>query len=123
MYSTADVITAALSGVLVILLVAIAVRAWLRSRVTPGEKERRRRTMLLASGKMGDANLLDLHDGVVVYSYAVRGVEYTASQDISALQQYLPATFAPAGNIAVRYDPRNPANSIVLAEDWTGLRA
>jgi hypothetical protein len=22
----------------------------------------------------------------------------------------------------VRYDPRNPANSIVLAEKWSGLR-
>jgi hypothetical protein len=23
----------------------------------------------------------------------------------------------------VKYDPRNPANSIVLAEQWSGLRA
>jgi len=23
----------------------------------------------------------------------------------------------------VRYDPKNPANSIVLAESWTGLRS
>ena len=26
------------------------------------------------------------------------------------------------GPVAVKYDPRNPANSIVLAEEWSGLR-
>jgi len=41
--------------------------------------------MLFSTGKMGDANLLDIRDGLLVYSYAVRGVEYTASQDISGL--------------------------------------
>jgi hypothetical protein len=121
-YTTADRITAALLGVLVILLAMIGVRAWRRSRISPDEKERRRRVMLLSTGKMGDANLLEIQDGLLVYSYAVRGVEYTASQDISRLRLFVPDDIASLGPIGVKYDPRNPANSIVLAEEWSGLR-
>ena len=123
MYTAADGITAALLGVLLVLLAVIGVRAWRRSRVTPDEKERRRRMVLLATGKMGDANLLDVHDNLLVYSYAVRGVEYTASQDISRLREFLPAGLTSiAGPVVVKYDARNPANSIVVAEEWSGLR-
>ena len=123
MYTAADGITAALLGVLLVLLAVIGVRAWRRSRISPDEKERRRRMVLLATGKMGDANLLDVHDNLLVYSYAVRGVEYTASQDISRLREFLPAGLTSiAGPVVVKYDARNPANSIVVAEEWSGLR-
>jgi len=122
-YTAADGITAALLGVLLVLLAVIGVRAWRRSRISPDEKERRRRMVLLATGKMGDANLLDVHDNLLVYSYAVRGVEYTASQDISRLREFLPAGLTSiAGPVVVKYDARNPANSIVVAEEWSGLR-
>jgi hypothetical protein len=121
-YTTADGITLALLGVLVFLLAAIGVRAWRRSRITPDEKERERRVGLLAGGKRADANLLDIQENVLIYSYAVRGVEYTASQDISRLKMFLPEDVASLGPICVKYDPRNPANSIVLAEEWSGLR-
>jgi hypothetical protein len=122
-YTAADTITAALLAVLIVLLVALGVRAWRRSRISPDEIERRRRLMLLAKGKMGDASLLDFRENLLVYSYAVRGVEYTASQDISKLKPFLPDEIASlAGHVSVRYDSRNPANSIVLAEDWSGLR-
>lgn len=120
---TADAITAALSVVLVVLLAIIGIRAWLRSRITPEEIERRRRCLLLATGKMGDANLVDVHDDLLVYCYAVRGVDYTASQDISKLRQFLPDNInSLSGHVLIRYDPRNPANSILLAEEWSGLR-
>ena len=122
MYSAADIVTAALLGALVVLLLAIGVRAWRRSRISPDEVERRRRLMLLAKGKLGDASLLDVRDNLLVYSYAVRGVEYTATQDISRLRRFLPDEITSlAGHVMVRYDARNPANSIVLAEEWSGL--
>jgi hypothetical protein len=100
----------------------MGVRAWLRSRISPDEKERRRRLMLLSAGKRGDANLVEIREGLLIYSYLVRGVEYTASQDVSKLALFVPGDVASLGAICVRYDPRNPANSIVLAEEWSGLR-
>jgi len=80
--------------------------------------------MLLHVGKMGDASLVDVRDDLLVYSYAVHGVEYTASQDISKLREFLPERVDTlAGHVLVKYDPRNPANSLVLAEKWSGLRS
>lgn len=78
---------------------------------------------MLSAGQVGDANLLEIRGDLLVYSYAVRGVEYTASQDISSLQAFVPDDVALLGHILVKYDPRNPANSIVVAEGWSGLRA
>jgi hypothetical protein len=118
----AEGITAALFCVLLVLLTAMGVRAWLRSRVSPDEQERRRRRMLLSTGKMGDANLVEIRDDLLVYSYDVRGVQYTAWQDISELKAFVPGG-VPVGHISVKYDPRNPANSIALAEEWSGLRS
>jgi hypothetical protein len=118
-----DAIAAALVAAGLALLIAVGVYLWRRSRVSPDEIERRRRQLLLATGKMGDANLLDFHDHVLVYSYDVRGVEYTATQDVSRLTEYLPESLElMAGPVIVRYDARNPANSIVLSEEWSGLR-
>ena len=77
---------------------------------------------LLSAGKLGDANLVDIHDDLLVYSYAVSGVEYTASQDVSKLKMLLPDDLASLGHIAMKYDARNPANSIVMSEEWSGLR-
>ena len=71
-------------------------------------------------GKMGDAMLLEIHDGQLLYSYDVRGVEYTASQDVTCLP--VPADLSNAPALSVKYDPKNPANSIVVAEEWSGLR-
>ena len=69
---------------------------------------------------MGDARLMDIQKEALLYAYSVRGVEYTASQDVSHLPERVPPTVS--GSAAVKYDPRNPANSIVVAEEWTGLR-
>jgi hypothetical protein len=96
---------------------------WKRSRISPQEAERRRRSALNASGKMGDATLLEVREDLVFYSYDVRGVEYTASQDVSTLRDLLPEDpSAVNGVVYVKYDSRNPANSMILCEEWSGLR-
>ena len=53
--------------------------------------------MLLTGGKMGDANLLDIHENLLVYSYAAHGVEYTASHDVSRLKPFVPGDVASLG--------------------------
>ena len=120
--SAAGTVTLLLAGVLALLGGILGYWAWKRSRVTPEERERRRRARLAATGKMCDAALVDMREELVLYSYSVRGVEYTASQDVSQLSAYLPSEKPITAVVAVRYDPANPANSIVISERWSGLR-
>jgi hypothetical protein len=114
-------------GAIVVVSAAIwwLVRNYLRGRPTPDEVERRRRGVLHREGKMGDGEIVDVEtsSASIVYSYSVAGVTYTASQDMSALQSWLPPdVMTMVGPVSVKFDPRNPANSIVLCEEWSGLR-
>jgi len=121
-FTASEAVSLSLAGVLVVLLALLGYRKWKLSRITPEERERLRRTALVSHGKMGDANLVEIRDSLLFYSYDVRGVEYTASQDVSSLMEFVPDELALTGPISVRYDAKNPANSIVLAEKWSGLR-
>lgn len=111
-----------LAAVVVALLAGFGYRAWKRSRITPEERERLRRALLVGRGKMGDAVLVEVRDDLLFFTYSVRGVEYTASQDVSAMRDRVPQDLTSIGAVAVKYLPENPANSIVVAEDWSGLR-
>ena len=95
----------------------------LHSRITPEEMERRRRLSISGRGKLADGEIIDFEGAAIVYSYSVRGVGYTAAQDVMALAALLPEDrMSMIGPAQVKFDPRNPANSIVLCEDWSGLR-
>jgi len=122
-FSAAETLTIALAIVLLVLVSIMGYRAWRQSRISPQERERHRRTALVQTGKISDATLADVREDLLIYSYAVRGVEYTATQDISTLKELLPVDLAAIGPVSVKYDPRNPANSIVVAEQWSGVRA
>jgi hypothetical protein len=123
LFTTALIVTALLLVALAAIVGILAYRSWQRSRISPEAQERQRRSTLVAFGKMGDATVLEVRGDLLLYSYAVRGVAYTASQDLSALQAYLPPVMtAVVGPVLVKYDARNPANSILLAEEWSGLR-
>ena len=121
-FTAADGVILALAGVLAIIGALIGYRAWKNSRISPQERERIRRSHLVATGKMGDATLVEIREQHLFYAYIVRGVEYTASQDVSLLLERVPPDLTEVQTVAVRYDPRNPANSIVVAEHWSGLR-
>jgi hypothetical protein len=121
-YGPAEFISLALGAILVALAGALGYRTWKASRITPEEIERRRRAELVALGKTGDALLVEFRDPFIFYSYDVRGVEYTASQDVTLLRDRLTGDLAELGPVSVKYDARNPANSIVVAEEWSGLR-
>lgn len=120
--AAADLVTGALLGLLLAIGVLLIVRKY-RRRPTPEELERRRRSALAATGKMGDAWLVDIQGMVLIYSYDVRGVRYTASQDAAPIQPLLPSDMSFAiGAVLVKYDSRNPANSILVSEAWSGLK-
>jgi hypothetical protein len=119
-FTAVELATVALAVLLVILLSIIGYRAWKRSRITPEQRERRRCARLVAIGKISDATLVEIQGAVIFYSYAVRGVEYTASQDLSLLGRE-PVDLSSVNSLSIKYDPRNPANSIAISEDWSGL--
>ncbi|MGH9590352.1 MAG: hypothetical protein ACRD25_08140, partial [Terracidiphilus sp.] len=59
-----------------------------------------------------------------IFNYRIGGVDYDCSQDVTALSAILDARQVRAGfPCSVRYQPGNPQNSIVVAEQWSGLRA
>jgi hypothetical protein len=35
----------------------------------------------------------------------------------------VPADLSQMPSVSVKYDPKNPANSIVVAEEWSGMRS
>ncbi|PYU35268.1 MAG: hypothetical protein DMG31_04345 [Acidobacteria bacterium] len=104
------------------------------------EIERQRRAYLNQIGRIVEGQITDLvevaedkgrkgskaSDGrrkLVCYSYSISGVSYETAQDITSLQGRagleLIITGLPA---SIKYDPSNPSNSILIADDWSGLR-
>lgn len=111
--------------------------AWLilRRRPTPEEIERERRAQLVRSGRIIDGTILDISESenalvaappeirFLLYKYEIGGVAYECSQDVSALRDHLnPADLRLGFPCSVRYDIHRPENSIVLAENWSGIR-
>jgi len=110
-------------ALIAILLIASGVWLFLSSRQTAPERERRRRSAVNRTGRVGDATIIDVRDCILYYSYQVWGVAYTTSQDAAELRHMLPAdTSVLIGSAGLKYAPRNPANSIVICEQWSGLR-
>jgi hypothetical protein len=88
------------------------------------DRERLRRLRLYARGRMTDATVLEITPESVLYSYEVRGVGYTTSQDLRGLEDFLPADLSiGVGQAWVKYLAENPASSIILCERWSGIPA
>ncbi len=101
----------------------IVVRAHRKRKPTPEELEAQRRDWLSQFGKLGGGEILEVGEDYISYLYGVRGMSYSAFQDVSGLEERLPSDrWSIVGGVGVRFDPRNPANSIVISETWTGLR-
>ncbi len=129
----------AASAVWIAALIATGLWILLRKRPTAEELERARRQFLSHSGRLVDGMLLDICEvedpaisknepgrtlTMLLYSYRIGGVDYQSSQDITDMRGVVDAAHVRAGfPCSARYQPGNPHNSIVVAEEWTGLRA
>jgi len=59
---------------------------------------------------------------LVCYAYSISGVTYETSQDVTGLQDRVVISGLVAGQHAsVKYNPSNPSDSILVADDWSGL--
>ena len=84
------------------------------------EDEASRIERLSKTGRMADGRIIDAvseNDGritEVTYTYRLAGVQYESSQALNLSQQERSNDYAPGKQIVIRYDPRRPANSIVV---------
>ena len=97
------------------------------------EIERERRAWLEGTGRITDGTVIDVqelaaapkHQAAIllIYKYDVAGVSYEASQDVTKLRHWINLHSCRLGlHTSVKYDPQNPGNSLVVSENWMGLR-
>ena len=59
---------------------------------------------------------------LVRYTYSISGVTYETAQDVTGFEERACLHQLIAGQPAsVKYDPQSPGNSMLIAEDWSGL--
>ena len=120
------------AGSLVVVALGVALVSR-KSRKSPDQKEKERRERISLGGRITDGTVIDVHEveaaddqpeaQLIVYQYDVAGVSYECSQDVTWLRHLVDLHSCRLGvPTSVKYDPQNPGNSIVIAENWTGLR-
>jgi hypothetical protein len=92
-----------------------------RFRRQKEDPELKRRARLLRTGRIGEGAVLDIRSDAetgliaqIFYHYTVNGVEYESSQSLDPAQQQRVIDYAPGARITIRYDPHQPANSVVV---------
>src|SRR4051812_8522773 len=108
--------------------------AVLRRRPKSSEElEKERRLWLEGTGRITDGTVIDVQElaaannhhaaVMLIYKYDVAGVTYECSQDVTYLRHWIYLHSCRLGlHTSVKYDPQNPGNSLVVSENWMGLR-
>ncbi len=106
---------------------------YILKRPSAAERERRRRLSVYRQGRITDGTVFDVDEPgaseslgavrLLYYTYSIGGVDYSTCQDVSTLIEQIgedPA--ALIGSVYVKYHSKNPYNSIIVCEEWSGLR-
>jgi len=130
--------------------VAAGLWGWRRRPRDMEEIERQRREHLSRVGRIVEGEILEINEvpadtpppsnraangarqtsktgsngarSLVLYTYSISGVTYEAGQDITGFEQRACLKRVIAGQPAsVKYDPSNPGNSMLIADDWSGI--
>lgn len=85
-----------------------------RERKTASENDRRER--LLKTGRITEGRILDSDDEFtqVSYIYSVNGADYESSEFLTEEQRLRVNQYSPGAKVSIRYDPRQPGNSVVV---------
>lgn len=129
--------------------ISLIAYAFIRPEVDVEQAERKRRLHLNQIGRIAEGQIVELVEHaaeakrerkrffgagarpmveqklrhLVSYSYAISGVTYHTAQDITGLESQIRFERLVAGQPAsVKYDASNPSDSILVADDWSGLR-
>lgn len=133
----------------VLLAIGFALHTLRRRPEDPHEVERQRRAYLNRVGRIVEGHILEIVEKarepqtsarpgklprrgarpsvngalkLLYYTYSISGVTYETAQDITGMEERVLLDRAVAGQSAsVKYDPSNPSNSILIADDWSGL--
>jgi hypothetical protein len=132
----------------VVFVAVVAVYSWTRRPPDPDDIERRRRAYLNQIGRIVEGHIIEIVESpgpekapssifarkksppsgaaakrtLICYSYSISGVSYETAQDVTGLQARAAIQRMAAGQHAsVKYDPANPGNSILMADDWSGF--
>jgi hypothetical protein len=134
-------------GAAAVVAIAMVAYAFFRPAEEPENLERKRRLQLNQIGRIAEGQVVDLVENppeepapkrfgsrarpvpdnrprhLVTYSYAISGVTYHTAQDITGLESQIKFERLVTGQPAsIKYDPANPTDSIIVADDWSGLR-
>ena len=87
-----------------------------RNKIDP---ELQRRTLLLQSGRIGEATVLGISSDaegneLLSYCYTIAGVDYETVQRLDEEQLSRKDQYLPGAQVALRFDPRRPTNSLVV---------
>jgi hypothetical protein len=135
-------------GAAAVAAIAMVAYAFFRPEEAPENIERKRRLQLNQIGRIAEGQVVELVEHppeeplakrmfgprarpvpdtrprhLVSYSYAISGVTYHTAQDITGLEGQIRFERLVTGQPAsIKYDPANPSDSIIVADDWSGLR-
>jgi hypothetical protein len=129
-----------------LLLFGVILYLWRRRPHDPDELERARRAFLNNIGRIAEGQIVEIIEQpadsaarsgffrrkvsaaastvrtLVSYTYAISGVTYQAAQDVTGFESRINLARIMNGQPAsIKYDQANPTNSILLADDWSGL--
>lgn len=99
----------------------------------PDEKERLRRLEVNRNGRITSGEVVDIVDEELApngarrrflhYRYSVGAVDFAACQDVTLIAGRIgDDPKGIVGAVAVKYHNKNPYNSIIVSEEWSGFR-
>jgi len=83
------------------------------------DSEETRCANLLRNGRITDGRIIDSEttetgEEIVFYIYNIQGVDFESSEYLNDDQKERVLQYSPGAKVAIRYDPRNHGNSMLV---------